>query len=299
MTSSGNDRRGDRLVALSSLPFLKTWKGEDVMKFIVIPPYRAGQYTPTGGHYMVVELIANMRERGQLEGIEVDVDDGFPIEDPTGARNEEVLAIISAGFLKRARMYCEGDKYDAILTSGGIEPGFPAARMISKIPVAGSVHSAIHVASLIGDRFAVIHKNDPTALIVRRLVKSYGFDHKLTSVRYIGHSSPSMQAIFRAHKKGEREKTPEGKKFIDDITAQCLVAIEEDRVDSLIFGDPPFQCLHDEIRARLDAAGYAEIPIICALPAAVEMAKTMVNMKLMQAPRAYPSDSLKAKPKFR
>jgi allantoin racemase len=286
-------------VVLSSLPFLKTLKGEDVMKFIVIPPYRAGQYTPTGGHYMVVELIANMKERGQLEGIEVDVDDGFPVEDTEGRRDEAVLAIISAGLLQRAKMYCGGDKYDAILTSGGIEPGFPALRMMSKIPVAGSVHSAVHAASLIGDRFAVIHKNDPTALIVRRLVKSYGFDHKLMSVRYIGHSSPSMQAVFRAHKKGEREKIPEMKQFIDDITTQCLAAIEEDRVDSLIFGDPPFQCLHDEIRARLDAKGYAEIPIVCALPAAVEMAKTMVNLKLMQAPRAYPSDSLRAKPKFR
>jgi hypothetical protein len=29
------------------------------------------------------------------------------------------------------------------------------------------------------------------------------------------------------------------------------------------------------------------------------MAKLMVNMKLAQAPRAYPSDALKAKPAFR
>ena len=31
----------------------------------------------------------------------------------------------------------------------------------------------------------------------------------------------------------------------------------------------------------------------------VEMAKAMVNMKLTQSPRAYPSDLLKAKPAFR
>ena len=33
--------------------------------------------------------------------------------------------------------------------------------------------------------------------------------------------------------------------------------------------------------------------------AAVEMARAMVNMELIQAPRAYPSDLLKAKPEFR
>ena len=34
------------------------------------------------------------------------------------------------------------------------------------------------------------------------------------------------------------------------------------------------------------------------LSAAVEMAKAMVSMKLKQAPKAYPSDGLKAKPEF-
>ena len=36
-----------------------------------------------------------------------------------------------------------------------------------------------------------------------------------------------------------------------------------------------------------------------AFAAAVEMARAMVNLKLMQAPRAYPGDALKAKPAFR
>ena len=53
------------------------------------------------------------------------------------------------------------------------------------------------------------------------------------------------------------------------------------------------------MRGELHGAGYSEIPLICALPAAVEMAKAMVNMKLVQAPRAYPSHALQAKPTFR
>jgi len=39
--------------------------------------------------------------------------------------------------------------------------------------------------------------------------------------------------------------------------------------------------------------------LIGAFAAAVEMAKAMVNMKLAQSPRAYPSDMLKKKPAFR
>jgi allantoin racemase len=280
---------------------------DKVMKIIVIPPYRAQNYTPEKGHYMVREIIEDMKEKGQLEGVEVDLDPGHPIDnttDTSGHREEHVMAYrafdeISAGTLKRVGMFCDGDKYDAIVTSGGIDPGFTAARMRSKVPVAAALNSAVHMASLIGDRFSVIHLDDPTAIYVRRAVQSYGLSHMLASVRSMGHSSPSTMAVLRKTKKGERYTTPEGKKFIDDILAQSITAIEEDRADSLIFGTPAVQCLQDEVRQRLDDAGYGEIQIISGLRTAIQMAKAMVTLKLTQADRAYPSDALKAKPKFR
>jgi hypothetical protein len=58
-------------------------------------------------------------------------------------------------------------------------------------------------------------------------------------------------------------------------------------------------CFEDDIRQRLDGSGYSEIPIVWGLYAAVEMAKAMVNLKLMQVPRAYPRADLKAKPTYR
>jgi len=33
------------------------------MKLIDIPPYRSVNYTPERGHYLVVEIIENMRKR--------------------------------------------------------------------------------------------------------------------------------------------------------------------------------------------------------------------------------------------
>ena len=80
---------------------------------------------------------------------------------------------------------------------------------------------------------------------------------------------------------------------------QCIKAIEVDFADSLILACLPIQCFEDEVRQRLDDLGYDEIQLICQYAAAVEMAKVMVNMKLVQAPRAYPSPFLKAKPKLR
>lgn len=277
------------------------------MKLIVIPPYRAQNYTPEKGHFMVREVIEEMREEGQLEGVEIDIDPGHPVEntlDATGKPEAHVSSYIAydemgAGTLKRVRMFCEGDTYDGIVTSGGIDPGFTVGRMVSKVPLAAALHSAAHFASAIGDRFSVIHLDDPTAMIVRRSVQEYGLGHKLVSVRSMGHSSPSTMAVLRTTMRGEREKTPEGKRFIDDILAQCIVAIEEDRADCLVFGTPAIQCLHGEVKKRLDDAGYGQIQVISGLRSAIEMAKAMVNMNLTQAARAYPSDALRAKPRFR
>jgi allantoin racemase len=270
------------------------------MKLIDIPPYRGVNYTPSEGHYLVKEIVDNMRKKGQMEGVEIDIDDGYPTEYTAETRDEEVLANITVGFLKRVREISEMGKYDAIVTSGSIEPGFFAGRMISKIPIAFALHSAVHIASLIGDRFSIIELNDTMALIVRHYVHLYGLGEKLASVRTLSSSSTYTMGFIRKYKnKEERMKVPEVKKLVDDILAQCIKAIEKDRVDSLVLGCPPLQCFEHEIRQALDEAGFGEIQLICELPAAVEMAKAMVNMKLIQAPRAYPSDALKVKPEFR
>jgi len=65
------------------------------MRLIDIPPYRrAGvNYAPAKGHFVVREIIDNMRKRGQLEGVEIDIDEGYPTEHAAETRDEEVWRI--------------------------------------------------------------------------------------------------------------------------------------------------------------------------------------------------------------
>lgn len=269
------------------------------MKIINIPPYKGLNYTPEKGRFIELELIDNMREKGQLEGVEMDLDDGPIIKELTELRDEEFLTKITVEAVKKVREYCEMDKYDAIITLGTMGMGFFASRMISKIPVVTAVHAGFYVASFIGDAFTLIEATDPQALIARHWAQLYGVSHKLASVRHISISSTSMTKLIREYKKEQRIKVPQGRELIDNIVVQCKKAIEEDGADSLILGCTPLQCLEDEVRQRLDETGYNEIRLISEFSAAVEMAKVMVNLKLTQAPRAYPSNFLKAKPDFR
>jgi len=273
---------------------------EGKMRIVDIPPYRSVKnFTQGKGHFLLNEILDNMRSRGQLEGVELDIDEGAFTEHTRVNRDEEVLAGITVGVLARIRELSALDTYDAIVTHGTIEPGFFAGRMISQIPIAFSLHSAVHMASLIGDRFAIIEQADPMAQIVRHHVQLYGLGHKLASVRAISGSSTYTMGFILEHGKEERMKVPEVRGILNDIVAQCVAAIEKERVDSIILGCIPIQVFENEIRQALNDAGYGEIQLICEFPAALEMAKAMVNMKLIQSPRAYPGDELKAKPEFR
>ena len=273
-----------------------------MIRIVDIPPYqRAGvNYDPKEGHFMMSDLIANMKAKGQLEGVEITVDEGEPTEHGGETRDDVVVANIAVGVIKRVKAVCEMKTFDAIITQAGIEPGFLAAMSSSTLPVAYPVHSAMHFASLLGEKFCVLTTTDAQAMIVRRNAQLYGVNHKLTSVRYVSRSSTYTMALVRRHKKGpERTNAPEVKEFVGAVVDQFSRAIEDEGADTVIIGSPHQQCFLDEVRMGLDARGYQEIILMGAFAAAVEMAKAMVSMKVKQSSRAYPTDSLKAKPAFR
>jgi allantoin racemase len=271
------------------------------MRIIDIPPYRrvGVNYTPGEGHFMMRALLSDMRARGQLDGIEIDIDEGEPTDHGEESRDEAVLASIAVGVVKRVKAACETGKYDAIVTQAGIEPGFLAARMVSTLPIAFPVHSALHFASLVGEKCCVLTTTDAQSQIVRRNAQLYGLSHKLTSVRYVSRSSTYTMALVRKYPKAQRAASPEVKEFVGSVVAQFVRAIADEGVDTVIIGSPHQQCFLDEVRQGLDAVGYHEIRLVGAFAAAIEMARAMVNMRSMQAPRAFPSDTLKAKPAFR
>ena len=267
------------------------------MRLVAIPPY---QNPKVGWGWVLRQLVEDYRKTGGLDGVEVDADEGYLIESSSEKRDEEVLALISVGIINKVREYSQMGKYDGIVLTGAIDPGFIPARVVSKIPVTGAIHSALHMASLIGERVSEIHTVPSSSLIVRHLGERYGFRDKLVSVRISRHTSTETFGFLQKYKDRwpERLNDPGLRKIMDDITAECIAAIEENRADSLILACEHLQSCADGVRQRLDKAGYHEIPIIRALPAGLEMAKAMANMKLPQTARAYPGHDLKAAPKY-
>ena len=227
------------------------------------------------------------------------IDEGYFIQWMEERRDSEFLANISLGIIKKVKEFSQKGGVDAIVCQGSMEPAFFPVREISDIPFMGSLHSALHVASLLGDRCTVIEATDPQAMLVRRHARMYGLDQKLASARHAGYSSSEMGKFLTAYPKGERANVPEVKTMVGDIVDQCIAAVEQDKADCVILFCTPLQVFEKEIGQGFVEAGYGEIPIICELSAAVAMAQAVVGMNLAQARVANPRSDSKIKPAYR
>ena len=266
------------------------------MKLVVIPPYRTEDLL---WHKVDSELLARLERRGQLTGVEVDMDEGALIESPTGeGRDEEFLATINLGTIRRVKHYAQLGQHDAIVILGVLSPGFTAARALTRVPVAGPLHSSLHMASLIGKRFGLVHAAASSSSILRSRAEEYGFGSRLASVRYIGRSSTFLYNLVTENDEAARAQSADVRQVVQETVDQCIAAIERERVDVLLLNVEPLQIFEEEVRSALDDAGYQEVPIITELSAAIEMAKAMVSSRLTQAVRAYPHPAVKAPPEF-
>ena len=268
------------------------------MRLVLVPPYRGAGYgfDPAEEPYYR-RVLNDMRALGELDGVDVTIDPGAPSDHRAESRDEQVFQHIGTATMERVKAIGESGEFDAIVVLGAIDVAFHAVRLVSPVPVAFPMHSAVHMASLVSDRFSMIDVTDPQAARIRRLVRDYGFDDKLGSIRVIGHSSTEMSPLLR---EVTDDVIPPGvESLLEALCEQSAIAIEQDRAELLIIGFTPFQTLRAELRRRLDTAGYQEIPVVWVLSAAVAAARAMVAMGLTQAPRTYPSDGLISKPLYR
>lgn len=266
------------------------------MKIVIMPPYqnKNGFTQP-----QTVELMEKLEKINLIAREEYIIDEGYFIDWIEERRDAEFLANIDVGIIRKVKEYNEQGGIDAIVSLGSMEPAFYAARQISDVPYLSALHSALHVASLLGEKCSVIEATDPQAILVRRHAKMYGFDHKLMSARYVGFSSTFMGRSLASCPKAHRANDPELKTIILKIVNQCIASVEEDGADSVILSCMPLQVLEEEVREQFDAAGFRDIPLICELSASVAMAKAVVGMNLTHSLIANPRDDNKLKPDTR
>ena len=254
------------------------------MRFKFIPPFRLEdlpeddnpEYADLQGTYL-----REIDKEGLLEGVEWELDPGLP---GSHVDNLEELAQVVPGVLKLVREAAEGGSYDAIIILGGLDPGLYPAREIANVPVLGCTNSAIHFASLLGNKFSVIDALECLAIRARQNIMLYGLNEKCASVR-----SVEMPGKVRRLAAGNPSS-----EWIEVAVNEAVAAIEEDGADVITFACTGLMWMQPYVQKRLNEIGY-EVPVLHSHKCAIELAKALVNMKIKQSKLAFPSTAPKKK----
>jgi allantoin racemase len=255
----------------------------NMMRFNFIPPFRLVDIPPDDPYVRLQErYIKEIASEGLLDGIEWDVDPGIP---GPHVDNREELAFIRPGVLKLVREASESGLYDAIIILGGLDPGLYAAREISDKPVLGCTNSAIHIASLLGNKFTVIDALQNMTIILRHNIMTYGLNEKCASIR-------SIELPSKIRREAAKKTS---KKWIEKAVTESIKGIEEDGADVITFACTGLMWMQPHVQSRLKEIGY-DVPVLHSHKCAIELAKALVNMKVKQSRVAFPSKEVREKP---
>lgn len=229
---------------------------------------------------MIIEMITPIVTRGvrTLDDIEPLMHSGLKIthslldSGPSSIESkfDEVLAVPDT--LKLA-MQAEISGASAIVIDCMGDPGLPACREAVSIPVLGAGQTAMHLANLLGNRFAFITVLDRIRPIIEDLIGAYGIREKYAS--------------FQAVDIPVLDLSRDGEALNDALAQKALRSIEEDGADVVVLGCTGFLGCAEVMRAALRSAGH-EVPVVDPIPATIGIAEALVKAGLSHSKRTYP-----------
>jgi len=207
----------------------------------------------------------------------------------------EEFAYAAAARLPIVREACESGKYNGIVLLGGGEPGFTESREIAKkhnIPVTSCAHSQFYFASLLGNKFSVIDISDLHNMYYYDLVIKHRMTERCASIRNVNFPMPRPGVTINNPIHEEKKSALEGKKseMVEVALREAIAAIEEDGAEVITFGCSASFWLQPFLQKRLNDLGW-DVPVLEGYSCAIEMAKSLVNLKLdvsgLMVPRGH------------
>jgi allantoin racemase len=227
-------------------------------------------------HLRVITPIttSGFRQPGHLKALETPGLEISHAEIATGPGSIETAiddALAVPGTLvELARAEREG--VDAAIIDCMADPGMNAGRELVRIPVIGPSQTSMLLAAMLGDRFSVITVLPRLRYQFERLARHYHLETALASVRSVDIPVLELEADLEATKR--------------ELIEQAIIAVETDKADALIFGCTGLLGCAAAVREGLLARGL-DVPVIDPIPAAVKVARSLVELGLAHSKTAF------------
>jgi allantoin racemase len=180
-------------------------------------------------------------------------------------------AIAAVGVLEEIRKGVAAG-YDAHIIACFGDPGLLAARELARGPVIGIAEAALHVASLICTRFAVVTTLTRTRIIAEHLLRNYGMTEHCTSVRCVDVPVLELESM------GEQA-------LAERIAEQAIQARDNEGAGAIILGCGGMADLPERV------SEMTGLPVVDGVAAAVKLAEVLSELGLATSKHgdlAYP-----------
>ncbi len=173
-------------------------------------------------------------------------------------------------FVLAEGLRAQKEGYDVIVVYTMSDSGLQALRSRLDIPVIGAGIAAVHFACMLGDKFSIITSFDRWLHLYKKLLNEYKLSDRCASLRHIG-SDPNV------------ELQPATQETFKKLETECLKAINDDGASVIIIGSTTMNQFHEYLSEKLP------VPVVNPGLVSLKVAQAMVDLKLRQSKRAYPS----------
>ena len=219
------------------------------MKILVVNPNTSD---------IVLEVIMRSANRVASAGTEL-----VGMRSPGGTRNIDSAYgdyMSAPHMIEAVRRRVESEAFDAVVLAGFGNVGISALKEILDIPAVSISEASMALACLLGHRFSTLTMIEQFIPYQEDIVRLYGFEAKLASVRAININV-------------EEAATDRGR-TLRDLTVQVKALVAEDRAEVVILACAGL-CDYD--RELTETSG---VPVIDPVVAGVRTAETLVAMGL-------------------
>ncbi len=212
------------------------------------------------------------REKAALAYASDEVEVGIisaPVSPYFHGMTQAEITLVSPAVIEAFRE-AEKQGYDAVVPLGFLDLGVDGGRSAVDIPVLGPFETALHIASILGDRFGCVAYHEIHFPVLQGIVRRYGMEHKIVGWASSGFDLPDIAENHDA--------------MVENFVAAARKLIEEDGAD-VILPTGITQCpVHIDPKWLMEELG---VPVVNGIGGPIRFAAMLASLGLTHSRKRW------------
>ena len=180
------------------------------------------------------------------------------------------IQLVGPAFIESFRR-AEREGYHAVVPLGTLDLGVDGGKSAVDIPVVGPTEAALHVASIVGDKFGAIVYHEAQAAFLRAIVRRYRMEDRMVGFGVSGFDLPDLAA--------HHDQVVEN--FVKE--SKRLISLGAEVIFPMGISQCPVHIKPDWLQKELG------VPVVEAIGAPIRVAALLASLGLKQSRKRWPA----------